>query len=234
MGQRFLKCARGVGLGVASAAWLAASASAQPICNTYTTCPEFNQGVLSGSIECLNDALQLSAQTTTFPVLWLANASEDSVSKWDTVANREVGRYGTWYFAARPAHGSFSGPAPSRTAVDLDGNVFVANRHFDGRPASVMKILNTGFVDRNLNGTMQTCADANNNGIIDAGEQLYHADGNANTVLNTPELADERIAWITQVGPAGGLGTDFRDPDGPQVGQACGDRRRLPDPFRKR
>ena len=74
---------------LALGALLAASASAQPFCRTYTTCADFNEGVLSGSIECVDDALQLSAQTTTFPVMWLANASEDSVSKWDTVANRE-------------------------------------------------------------------------------------------------------------------------------------------------
>lgn len=196
-----------LGITLATAAMVAAGATAQPTCTTYTTCSDFSQGVLSGSIECVDDALQLSAQTTTFPVMWIANAGEDSVSKWDTDLNREIGRYGTWVFASRPVHGAFDGPAPSRTAVDLDGNVFVANRNFTsgGRP-SVMKILNTGYIDRNGNGVMDTCIDANNNGVIDAAEQLFHLDTNANGLLDTAELRDERIAWITHVGAAGGWG----------------------------
>ena len=51
----------------------------------------------------------------TPPFIWIANSEEDSVSKLSTRTGEELDR-----FAA--------GRDPSRTAVDLDGNVYVASR----------------------------------------------------------------------------------------------------------
>ena len=81
---------------------------------------------------------------TTFPsFIWAADTNTEQVSKIDTNTNEEVGRY--WV-----------GISPSRTAVDLDGNMWVIGRN-DGR---VTKILwdTTRCPDRNGNGTIDTSA----------------------------------------------------------------------------
>jgi hypothetical protein len=181
---------------------------------TYTLDADFAEGVLNGvNYDDVPDQLQLDSVATTFPVMWLANAGEDTVSKFNTTANKEVGRYCTWFGPGW--HSAWEGPAPSRTAVDRDGNVYVANRHFDGKPASVMKILLDGGIDRNGNGVIDTSSDLNGNGIIESGEFFPMIDANGNGMVDPDELADERIAWIVQVGPDDGLGRSLSiDPDG--------------------
>ncbi|MDP1534238.1 MAG: hypothetical protein Q8L92_11735, partial [Rubrivivax sp.] len=113
----------------------------------YTLDFDFDLGVLSGVNHTApnNHQLQLSAIGTTFPVLWIANAGEDTMSKIDTTTGRELARYRTFFGSgAFGNHGAFSGPAPSRSAVDIDGNAYIANRHFDGRRPMVMKVLADG------------------------------------------------------------------------------------------
>lgn len=157
-----------------------------------------------GSLQSLNhdapnnDQLQISSTVSTFPVLWVANAGEDTVSKVDTNADCEVARYETWFNSG--THGAWSGVAPSRTAVDAQGNVFVANRHFSGNlPVSIMKIFAEGGVDRNGNGVIDTSHDANNDCVIQPGEMIHLVDTNGNGVLDDDELADERVAFIEQI-----------------------------------
>ncbi|MCK5798662.1 MAG: hypothetical protein KAI47_15825 [Deltaproteobacteria bacterium] len=77
--------------------------------------------------------------------LWVANADEDTVSNVDTKLIKEVGRYFT---------GLGTGSNPSRTSVDLAGDVFIGHRS-DG---SVTKIAaSTGrCVDRNGKAGIQT------------------------------------------------------------------------------
>ncbi|MBL4688612.1 MAG: hypothetical protein JKY37_28755 [Nannocystaceae bacterium] len=77
-----------------------------------------------------------------YSFIWIANSSEGTVSKIDTVTLEEVGRYLT-----RPTNGD-----PSRTSVSLNGDVAVANR-------------NGGLVKFYANPT--DCEDANGNGTID-------------------------------------------------------------------
>jgi hypothetical protein len=194
------------------AASLFAAAGATKV---YTLDADFDLGVLFNVNHTApnNNQLQLNSQSATFPVLWVANAGEDTVSKIDTNTGKEVGRYRTWFSSG--LHSEFSGPAPSRTAVDADGNCYVANRHFDGRPASVVKILASGGVDRNGNGVIDTSVDADNNGIISGAELRAITDANANSIPEIGEVADERIGWIVQVGPANGLGRSLSiDPQG--------------------
>ena len=57
-----------------------------------------------------------------FSYIWVANSSEGTVSKIDTVTLEEVGRYKT-----HPSYGD-----PSRTSVSLNGDVAVANRNGNG------------------------------------------------------------------------------------------------------
>lgn len=183
---------------------------------TYTLDADFAEGTLDGvnSNAPNSNQLQLGATGSTFPVMWIANAGESTVSRIDTDNNCETARYRSWVGPV-VLQGAFGGPAPSRTAVDGDGNVYVANRHFDGRPAAVMKILAEGGIDRNGNGMIETSVDANNNCIIEPSELILHTDDNSDGVLQTSELNDERIAWIVQVGTGGALGRSLcLDPDG--------------------
>ena len=105
---------------------------------TYTTDADFDNGILQ-SVD--HDApninqLQVSDTIQTLPVLYVANAGEDTLSRIDTDTDCEVARYRTWFAPPAP-HGAFSGPAPSRSAVDVDGNVYVLNRHFEfGAPGA--------------------------------------------------------------------------------------------------
>ncbi len=193
------------GLRTALAASLACCAAlAFAAGRTYTTTADFNLGTAVG-VNTANDELRLSAQGSTFPVLWVANAGEDTLTKFDTRLNKEIARYRTWFGpAGQPGHAPhlgnpFAGAAPSRTAVDLDGNAYILNRHFDGRSAVLLKVLASGGVDRNGNGVIDTSSDANNDGIIAGAEILPLGDGNGNGIIDEAEIQDERIAWAVRV-----------------------------------
>jgi hypothetical protein len=174
---------------------------------TYTINADFDEGVLNGvEYDTVPDQLQLiPGEVTTLPVMWIANAGEDTVSRWDTETNKEIARYHTG-FGPPANHGAYSGPAPSRTAVDLDGNCYVANRHFDQLPAEVMKILVDDFIDRNGNNVVDTSTDINGDGTITPDEMLPMTDTNGNGLIDQNEITDERVAWVAAVGPNGGLG----------------------------
>jgi streptogramin lyase len=74
------------------------------------------QGLELGEGE--NPGYRLGRSTFTLPFIWVANSAEGTVSKLNTETGQEVGRYTV-------------GSDPSRTAVDLEGNVWVANRGSD-------------------------------------------------------------------------------------------------------
>ncbi|HCZ17315.1 MAG TPA: hypothetical protein DHV85_22670, partial [Candidatus Accumulibacter sp.] len=172
----------------------------------YTLDAQFDQGVLSGVNHDTpnNDQLQLSSVGTTFPVLWVANAGEDTLSKIDTTTGKELARYRTFFGSGPFAnHTAFSGPAPSRSAVDINGNAYILNRHFDGGRPSLMKVLAEGFIDRNANTTAETSTDGDISGSISSSETKDVVDDNSNGHFDcaippgTCESRDERVAWVT-------------------------------------
>lgn len=175
----------------------------------YTSSSDFDLGTLLNVNHNApnNDQLQLNVVGAGFPILWIANAGEDTLSKIDTTQDgaspgREVARYHTWFNTGSNStgnHGAWEGPAPSRTAVDIDGNAYVLNRHFDGRPPLLFKILANGFIDRNGNGVADTSFDANNDGVIQATEMPDLIDLNSNGIVDADEIQDERIAWVKRV-----------------------------------
>jgi hypothetical protein len=176
----------------------------------YTTDSDFDLGTLSNVNYDVPDQLQLNEGTTTIlPFMWVANAGEDTVSKIDTNTGAEVARYKTWFAPSGGlnAHGAWDGPAPSRTAVDSDGNVYVVNRMFYGhlRPV-VIKILATGGIDRNGNGTIETSSDGDSSGTITAAEVLDLTDTNSNGIIDIDDFSDERVAWVAYAGDVGGVG----------------------------
>ncbi len=96
-----------------------------------------------------------------FSHIWIANTEEGTVSKIDTQTMVELGRYET------------GGSSPSRTSVDLNGDMAVANRS-----GGVTKFFATD--DR--------CEDRNGNGVIDTSS-------GPSDVL--PFGYDECLAWFT-------------------------------------
>ncbi len=173
------------------------------------TCPTptSTQGV-----ESVNGTFTVSAKVEIKPTLWVANGGEDSVSKIATDVDKETARYSTAFWkggiggngAVLPNHSPWDGPAPSRSAVDTDGNAYIANRGFN-RVAEVVKILSTGCIDRNANGKCDTSADLNGNGNISASEMYPIVDDNGNGTIDDSEIRDERIAWIRKVGTSNEL-----------------------------
>ncbi len=106
-----------------------------------------------------------------FSIIWIANTTEGTVSKIDTRGLDELGRFRTGPDA----------PDPSRTSVNLQGNVAVANR-----AGSVTMIARD----------QGDCVDANGNGTID-------------TASNGTAMAwgeDECVLWTHEVGFSGSSG----------------------------
>lgn len=138
---------------------------------------------------------------------WIANATSGWVSKYDTQTGKEVGRY----WSVVPVNGLGTalplrfdvGNSPSRTAVDLFGDVWVANRAVDIQ-GSVTKIANdvSDCVDRNNDGVITTSKDVNGDGMIDtaagAGEFIQPSD------FTDPKTYDECVLFSTLVGGTGG------------------------------
>lgn len=191
--------------------------SANAADTTYTVDADFALGTLqSVNYDAPNsNQLQVSSTIETVPFLYIANAGEDTLTEIDTQdtsvdpAGCEVARFRTWFDVG--SHSPWAGPAPSRTAVDQDGNVYVANRAFNGSftVPTVVKILADGGVDRNGNGVIDTSSDVNGDCVIDPSdpaELIPLVDSNSNGILEDNELTDERVAWIRPVGTTGAVG----------------------------
>jgi hypothetical protein len=155
----------------------------------------------------------LGGGKTELAFAWIANNDQNTVSKYDTRTGKEVGRY----HAAIPIDGRTKpdgtvgypnnlrgneGNNPSRTAVDLYGDVWVANRA-QTIQGSVTKISNNKAfcVDRNGNGTIDTSEDKNGDGAISTNpaerEMIFP------TNWDDPTQYDECILFSTPVGPPG-------------------------------
>ena len=178
-----------------------------------------------------NGDIVLTQSSDNFYYLWIANTNDLSVgtvSKIDTRAMREVARYYSVTCFSRPLAYYQSGLCldtygnnvqlatnyPSRTAVDFNFDVWVANRAFGGQ-ASVTKIANSLYncVDRNGNGVIDTSTDRDGNGIITTDCNGDGTPDNASTLctngLPAPEfygLDDECVLLTTNYGVNNQLG----------------------------
>ncbi len=161
-----------------------------------------------------NGFVVLNQGSAEFYFMWIANDDQGWVSKYDTRTGKEVGRY--WSVIPRDCANSAGPPCaggavhgmmadqswhPSRTALDLNGDVFVANRGMS-KQGSVTKIANdpSSCIDRNGNGTIETSRDLNGDGKIDpapaAGEMITPAD------MANPNTYDECVLFTKPVGSA--------------------------------
>ena len=120
----------------------------------------WNAGDQEGTEVDPANGVTLGQSSWALPFIWVANSGENTVSKLNTSNGHELGRY-------RMPNGSGS---PSRTAVDLDGNVWVGNR--SGGTLVKVAVAEADCIDRNNNGQIDTSRDGNNNTRIDGNELM--------------------------------------------------------------
>ncbi len=139
------------------------------------------EGVCDGVTETPEGWLTLGGATISLGHIWIANSPENTVSKLDTETGEEVGRFYTGIDAANSD--------PSRTAVDFDGSVYVANRAFyppGGGPAQQASVTKIAAVDVD-------CIDSNDDGSITTSTDS----------TPMPWNQDECILYTTPVGAPG-------------------------------
>jgi streptogramin lyase/PKD repeat protein len=130
---------------------------------TYTSDADFDEGTLVGvEHKTVSDQLQLSEKAAIFPFIWIPNSNEGTVSKYDILTGKELGRYYT---------GPTSNGDPSRTTVDLNGNVWFGNRN-TGTVVKIGLLENGQWIDKDGDGEADTSQDINGNGVIESGEIL--------------------------------------------------------------
>jgi streptogramin lyase len=125
---------------------------------TYTLDADFDQGTLLNVNHNSpnNNQLQLNDVVTTFPFVWIALSGQGTIVKVDTETGAILGEY----LSAPDGRGR----DPSRTTVDLDGNVWAGNR---GESANELgSAIHIGLQENN------GCVDRNGNSVIDTSTGL--------------------------------------------------------------
>jgi sugar lactone lactonase YvrE len=157
----------------------------QLVSKSYTSTADFNVGEsVNVNSNYVADQLQLDNVATPFNFIWVAASARGTIVKVDTITGNILGEYRT-----TPGQNG----NPSRTTVDSDGSVWVANR--DG-PGSVVHI---GLVE---NGQ---CEDRNGNGVIDSSTGLgdIRLWSDLSGTRNVATAADECIVSYTPVSSIG-------------------------------
>ena len=132
--------------------------------------------------------LDKTKTSVSFNNLWVANSPEATVSKVDTKTGWEIGRYKIC-------------SNPSRTSVDLNGDVWIGCRG-DGGVAKIIADI-TKCPDKNGNGVIDTSKDLNGNHKIEANERvtndecikfIVYPDGK--TIARAAGVDKNNHAWI--------------------------------------
>ncbi|MDD2786432.1 MAG: SdrD B-like domain-containing protein, partial [Patescibacteria group bacterium] len=121
---------------------------------TYTVNADFDKGSLINVNHTPSDQIQLSDQVNAFNFIWVSVSSKGTMVKINTDTGAVVGEYWT-----SPASQGVGNGNTSRTTVDKDGSVWVANRN--GVYEGYGSVAHIGLVE---NGQ---CEDKNGNGVID-------------------------------------------------------------------
>ncbi len=154
---------------------------------TYTSDADFDQGTNFNVVHDVANQLQLDHTAREFDFLWVAVSSKGTIVKINTKTGQVIGEYFT----------SPSGQPkdPSRTTVDLNGNVWATNRAGNS-------VVHIGLVE---NGQ---CVDRNGNGLIETSTgfndiKAWTNAGGANTNGGVSTAADECIIHYTKVNSFG-------------------------------
>lgn len=144
--------------------------------------------------DCPGGGNGMMGEDVEFSFIWVANSPQGTVSKIDTMTGMEVGRYAT---------GPATQAEPSRTSVNLYGDVAVTNRGAQGS--------GNGGVTK-IAARIDDCVDANGNGTIETstGAADVLAWGADECVLWNVEIASgsyehgpRPTAWEGEVSQAG-------------------------------
>ncbi|MCA9717437.1 MAG: hypothetical protein H6713_27855 [Myxococcales bacterium] len=117
----------------------------------YTFNKDFDEGAYSNVVHKVDHQLQLDDTTTPFNFIWVAVSTKGTIVKINTETGKVLGEYRTAP-QGQPTN-------PSRTTVDLNGNVWATNR----AGASVVHV---GLLENNQ------CVDRDGNGRIDTSTGL--------------------------------------------------------------
>jgi streptogramin lyase/uncharacterized protein YegL len=178
------------------------------ISRTYTLNADFDEGTMINVNHDApnNDQLQLNANPTTFPFIWVPASDRGTVIKIDTETGDILGEYRT----APDGRGK----NPSRTTVDMDGNVWVGNRNEgNGGLGSAVHVgleENSQCVDRNGNGVIDTstglgdikdwsnAGGADNNGGVSTAEDecIIHYVRTSGTHVRHLSVDADNDVWI--------------------------------------
>ncbi|GEM_PF-1750695 len=167
---------------------------AQPVIidRTYASPGDFAQGVKVNVTTDITTGLKLVDDLTTFPFIWIALSGRGTVVKINTETGVILGEYKT-----APDN---MGKNPSRTTVDLKGNVWVTNR--DEAQGGLGSVIHVGLQENSQ------CVDRNGNGKIDTSTGLgdVKAWANAGGVNNSGGVStaeDECIIHYIRVSALG-------------------------------
>jgi len=155
----------------------------------WTLDADFDAGVLSNvNHDPPNgDQLQITVDgiSAPKPYMFVAQTYEGWVLKLDTETGKQLARYETVRLVDCPTcDPSRQSWYPSRIIVDFEGDMFIANRAF-GYQGSISKIAGgeSGCLDRNKNGVIDTSSDANKDGIVDVNDPAEFKGQNDECVL---------------------------------------------------
>ena len=166
---------------------------------TYSLDADFDSGALVAVDHDPpnSDQLQLSRGTQSDPFIWIANEFQGMATKLNVDSGAIVAHYPSALTSAYVLPDNLAGQGaipvpfsrnhrPSRTTVDLNGDMFLVNRAHEipGVQGSVSKI--AGHVSR--------CVDRNNNGVIDT-----------QTGAAKVRVDDECVVWTAKVGRPGDI-----------------------------
>lgn len=164
-------------------------------------------------------SLILGSSRTESDFAWISNTEFGTVTKLDLTNGAQLAEYDSVLLdgsndgrppgevcMASDFGGAGAGNCPSRTAVDLRGNVYVANRAFENQ-GTVTKIAGNeeDCIDRNGNGRIDTTRDDNGNGVIDPGELRGQVDecllwtvnvGAPNSIPRAIAIDAEGLVWV--------------------------------------
>lgn len=177
-------------LSVLLAAFISLPVGAQE--RTYTLDADFDEGTLVNVNHNSpnNDQLQLDSQATPFNFVWIAMSGRGTVVKINTNTGAILGEF-------RSTPSSQGAGNPSRTTVDNDGSVWVANRNNISNGFGT--VLHIGLLE---NGQ---CEDRDNSGTIETSTGLgdIRAWTDASGARSVATAADECIVHYTEVNSRG-------------------------------
>ncbi|MBX7236221.1 MAG: VWA domain-containing protein [Caldilineales bacterium] len=126
--------------------------------HTYTADADFDQGLMININHRVpsSNQLQLNDKVTPLPFIWIALSGRGTVAKVNTETGVVLGEY-----LSAPSGRSRN---PSRTTVDLNGNVWVGNR--DEAASGKGSVVHIGLLENSQ------CIDRNGNGVIDTSTGL--------------------------------------------------------------